>query len=60
MVADRVHLESWRDRRTGGEGWGSSTDRPKLLFEGSGFKPNSEHFSPFVLFFLLRTCIQLL
>jgi hypothetical protein len=34
-VVDRVPLEGWRDRRTGGEGWGSSADPPKLLFEGS-------------------------
>jgi len=34
-VVDRVPLESWRDRRTGGEGCGSLGCRPKLLFDGS-------------------------
>lgn len=34
-VVDPVPPKSWRDRRTGGEGWGFSVDSPKLLFEGS-------------------------
>jgi len=34
-VVNRVHQESWRDGRTGGEGWGSSAGRHKLLFEDS-------------------------
>jgi hypothetical protein len=35
LVVDPVPLKSWRDRRTGGEGWGSSADSPKLLVKGS-------------------------
>jgi len=44
---------SWRDRRTGGEGWGSSAGRPELIFEGSTSQakyiyvsvPSLSHFS---------------
>ena len=52
-VVNSVHPESWRDRRTGGEDWGSSASRPKLLFKRSTSQatyiharvPSSLHFS---------------
>jgi len=52
-VGNRVPPASWRDKRTGGDGWGISKDRPELIFEGSTCQakyiyvsvPSLSHFS---------------